>query len=218
MTASTSSADDRPASRWALWRPYVFDVAGPFIAYFLIKAFGAPVVWAMTIAGTVAALSASVNTVRRGKLDAVGVLVLAEIVASLLLMIFVRDPRLMLIRPSFYTAVAAVFLVSSAFVGRPLTFAGSRQMAASGGPARLVAFERTWERSEDFRRTHRRLTIGFGIALAIDSVLRVVIVYTNSVERSAWLSNVPHVSAIVLIVMISALAGRKFGRLVDEQM
>jgi hypothetical protein len=210
--------NDQSVSAWSLWRPYVFDVIGPFAAYFLVKAFGAPVVWAMTIAGTVAGLSAAVNTVRRGKIDAVGALVLTEIVASLLLMIFVRDQRLMLIRPSFYTALAAVFLVSSGFVGQPLTYTGSRQMAASGGPARLAAFERTWEKSEEFRRTHRRLTFGFGIAFALDSILRVVIVYHTPVERAAWLSNIPHMTAIVLMVAISALAGRKFGRLVDEQM
>ena len=212
------SANDKPVSAWSLWRPYVFDVGGPFVAYFLVKAFGAPVAWAMTIAGTVAGLSAAVNTIRRGKLDAVGALVSAEIVASLLLMIFVRDQRLMLIRPSIYTALASVFLVSSAFIGQPLTYAGSRQMAAGGGPARLAAFERTWEKSGEFRHTHRRLTFGFGIAFALDSILRVLIVYNTPVERSAWLSNIPHVTAIVLMIAISALAGRKFGRLVDEQM
>jgi hypothetical protein len=212
------TTNDQPVSTWSLWRPYVFDVAGPFIAYFLVKAFGAPATWAMTIAGTVAGVSAIVNTVRRGKLDLLGALVMVEIVVSLLLMIFVRDQRLMLIRPSFYTALAAVFLVSSAFTEQPLTFTGSRQMAASGGPARLAAFERTWEKSGEFRRTHRGLTFGFGVALALDSILRVAIVYNTPVERSAWLSNVPHVTAIVLLVICSALAGRKFGRLVDEQM
>ncbi len=212
------TTNEKPASTWSLWRPYVFDVAGPFVAYFLVKILGAPAVWAMTIAGVVAGLSAGINTLRRGKLDAVGALVLAEITVSLLLMIFVRDQRLMLIRPSFYTAMAAVFLVSSAFVGHPLTFTGSRQMAAAGGPARLAAFERTWEKSAEFRQTHRRLSFCFGVALALDSILRIVIVYRAPLERSAWLSNVPHVTAIVLMVICSAIAGRKFGRLVDEQM
>ncbi len=91
-------------------------------------------------------------------------------------------------------------------------------MAASGGPARLAAFERTGDKSAEFRPTHRRLTIGFGVALAADSILRIVIVYGTPVDRSAWLSNVPHVTAMVLMIGISALAGRKSSRLVDEQM
>jgi len=210
--------NDKPVSPWSLWRPYVFDILGPFAAYFLFKAFGAPVLWAMSIAGAVAGLSGCVNTIRRGKLDVVGLLVLVEIVASLLLMIFVRDPRLMFVRPSFYTALAAIFLVASSWVGKPLSFAGSRQIAAAGGPARLAAFERTWEESAEFRRTHRLVTYGFGLALAADSVLRVVIVYGSPLERAAWLSSVPHVAAILLCVAVSALAGRKFSRLVDKHM
>ncbi|HEY4248243.1 MAG TPA: VC0807 family protein [Lacunisphaera sp.] len=209
---------DKPASRWALWRPYVLDIGGPFIAYFLFKALGAQAMWAMTVAGLAAGLSTLVNTLRRKKLDALGVLVLLEIVVSLLLMIFVRDPRLMFIRPSFYTAMASVVMISSAFGNQPLTFVGSRQMAATGGPTRLAAFERTWDKSAEFRTTHRRLTLGFGIALAVDSILRIVIVYGTPVDRSAWLSNVPHLTAMVLMIGISALAGRKFSRLVDEQM
>lgn len=208
----------KPVSKWSLWSPYVFDVAGPFVAYLLVKMIGAPAAWAMTVAGTVAGLSAAVNTVRRGKIDAVGALVLLEIVVSLLLMIFIRDQRLMLIRPSFYTAMAAVFLLSSAMAGKPLSFAGSRHMAAAGGPARLAAFERTWEKSAEFRRTHRSVTFGFGLALALDSILRIVIVYEAPTDRAPWLSNVPHVAAIILFVIISALAGRKFSRLVDEHM
>lgn len=212
------NTNDQPASAWSLWRPYVFDIGGPFVAYFLVKALGAQVMWAMMIAGAVAGLSAIVNTLRRGKPDAVGALVLTEIVISLLLTIFVRDPRLMLIRPSFYTALAAVFLFISSSGNQPLTFVGSRQMAASGGPARLAAFERTWHNSAEFRTTHRRLTVGFGAALTVDSILRIVIVYCTPVDRSLWLSNIPHVTAMILMIGISALAGRKFHRLVDAQM
>jgi hypothetical protein len=60
------------------------------------------------------------------------------------------------------------------------------------------------------------VTFGFGLALVADSVLRVVIVYCYPVERSAWLSNVPHVVAIILIIAASALAGRTFKRLVES--
>ena len=91
-------------------------------------------------------------------------------------------------------------------------------MAAQGGPDRIAAYERAWECSSKFRRTHRMLTFGFGVGFALDSILRVIIVYSSSLDRAAWLSNVPHTVAIVLMVAFSALAGRRFGKLVDEQM
>jgi hypothetical protein len=203
-------------SLWDLWRPYVFDIVGPFAAYLVVHAFGAGGIWALTIAGLVSASSTLVNTIRKRGIDSVGMLVLLEILASLVIILFIRDPRLMLIRPSVYTAVASVYLIYSALFSQPLTYAGSRHMAAQGGPARLAAFERTWEQSPEFRRTHRFVTFGFGVGLAIDSILRVVIVYHAPIDRSAWLSNVPHLTAIVLFIAISALAGRRFSRLVDQ--
>ena len=203
-------------SRWELWRPYVFDIVGPFAAYFIVHAFGAGGIWALTIAGVVSAGSTVVNTIRKRGIDSVGMLVLLEIAASLAIVLFVHDQRFMLIRPSVYTAVASVYLIYSALFSQPLTYAGSRHMAAQGGPARLAAFERTWEQSAEFRRTHRFVTFGFGVGLAIDSILRVMIVYHAPIDRSAWLSNVPHLTAMVLFIMISALAGRRFSRLVDQ--
>ena len=171
----------------------------------------------MTAAGAIAATTAAINSARRKGIDAVGALVFAEIVAALAIMIFVRDERLLLIRPSIYTAVASIFLFASALSGKPLTYEGARTMAAKGGPARLAAYERTWETSADFRRTHRLVTFGFSLALAADSILRVVIVYTAPIQLSEWLSNVPHLSAMVILILSSALAGRRFSRLVDEQ-
>ena len=130
--------------------------------------------------------------------------------------LLVRDPRLMLVRPSLYTGLAAVYLLGSVLAGRPLSYDGARPMAARGGPERLAAYERAWDNSPEFRRTHRLMTAGFGLALAADSVLRVVIVYAVPTARAAWLSNAPRVVAIVLFIGCSALAGRRFKRLVDR--
>ena len=207
----------RDTSFARLWLPYLLDIAGPFAAYLLVTAFGASAVWALTAGGLVAGLSTVVNTVRRRGLDVVGALVLLELCASVAILILVRDPRLMLIRPSFYTGLAAVYLLASAAFGRPLTYDGARPMAARGGPERLAAYDRAWENSPEFRMTHRLMTAGFGVALAADSILRVVIVYSVGVQRGAWLSNLPHVAAVVLFIGASALAGRRFKRLVDAQ-
>ena len=213
-----STAGGAPEGGRTIWLPYLVDVVGPFIAYVAVRAFGAGALWALTAAGLLSATVTVVNSVRRRALDAVGALVLLELIASVALLLVVRDARLLLVRPSFYTGIAAVYLLVSATRGTPLSYAGSRPMAARGGPARLAAYERAWARSAEFRRTHRLVTAGFGVALALDSVLRLLIVYRAPVDRATWLSNVPHTVAIVLMVACSAMAGRRFARLVDEEM
>jgi hypothetical protein len=196
----------------------LLDVVAPFLAYLVVQRLGIQALWALAAGGAVAGVGAAVNTVRRKGLDRVGVLVLLEIGASIVLLFTTQDPRLLLIRPSFYSAIAALYLIFTVFAGRPLSFDAAKPMAARGGPERLAAYERSWERSGEFRRIHRVVTAGFGLACAADAVLRVVVVYSFPVQQSMWLSNVPHVAAIVLIVAASALAGRAFKRLVEREL
>lgn len=213
MNVSTSES-----SSWKLALPYVLDIVGPIIGYAVVHGLGASGFWALSVAGVIAGLSTAINSIRRKGLDAMGVLVVLELLASIWVTLFIRDSRLLLIRPSIYTGIAATYLMVSSLRGKPLTYAGSRPMAARGGPVRLAAYERAWEKSPEFRCTHCWLTFGFAVGLAVDSLARIWIVYTQDLQRAAWLSNVPHVSAIVLMVIASAMAGRRFGRLVDEQM
>jgi hypothetical protein len=193
--------------------PYIVDVVGPFIAYAIVHWLGAPAFWALTAGGLVAATSTAINTVRRG-LDSVGMLVLLEILVSIALLVLIHDERLMLIRPSFYTLVAAVYLLYTAAVGKPLTFEAARPIATKGDPSRNASYDQAWATSPEFRRIHTMVTTGFGVALIADSILRVVIVYTTPVDRSMWLSNVPHTVAMILFLVVSAMAGRRFKKLV----
>jgi hypothetical protein len=154
---------------------------------------------------------------RRKGLDAVGLLVLVEIATAIGLMVYMRDSRLLLIRPSIYTVVASAFMIVSALSDRPLSYAGARTFAARRGEVFLAAYDRTWHSSAEFRCPHFWVTLGFGHCLAVDSVLRVTIVCGTPAEQAVWLSNVPHMTALVLLFITSAIAGRRFTRLVDEQ-
>ncbi len=208
----------KPATAKSIFVPYVLDIVAPLAGYFVVRWFGAQAFWALTAGGLIAGLSTLVNTIRHKGLDAVGTLVIIEIAASIALLLLIRDPRLLLIRPSFYTGVAAIYFAFTVFAGRPLTFDAAKPMAAKGGPERLAAYERAWDSSTEFRRIHKVVTLGFALAFLADSVLRVVIVYRFPLERSTWLSNLPHVVAMLLIIAASALAGRSFSRIVDEQL
>jgi hypothetical protein len=196
-----------------IFLPYFFDIVAPFLAYLVAQQFGARTILALTVGGLIAAASTAVNTIRRKGLDRIGMLVILEIVVSIVMLLVVHDARLLLIRPSFYTAVAAVYLIYTVFVGRPLSYDGARPMATQGDPVRMEAYEKMWDQSAEFRRTHRLVTFGFGLALMVDSILRIIIVYRLPIERSAWLSNVPHAATILLIVAVSAMAGRRFRRI-----
>ena len=194
---------------------YAIDIFGPLAAYWLTRRLGIPVFWGLLLGGAIAVASTAVNSIRRRRLDAIGTLVLLEFAASIALLFYLNDPRLLLIRPSIYTGIAAIYLMANAFSSQPVSFQGSRAIATGGDPLRTAAFEKAWRDLPQFRRAHKMLTFGWGLASMVDSILRVVIVYSFPVDRAAWLSNLPHTAAIVIMLGVSALFGRWAGGLVD---
>jgi len=179
--------------------PMLIDIVAPILVYFILHSIGVGDVLALTIGGMVTAVNALVGTVRRRRLDSIGLLVVAEIALSIALLLIAQDPRILLIKPSFYVGFAAIYAFATCLVGRPIGFESAKPMATKGVPERLAAYERAWERSPEFRRTERVITAVWGVAFLADAVLRVLVVYSFSahqVGESLLLSQGP---GIVLI-------------------
>jgi hypothetical protein len=194
---------------------YAADVFGPLIAWWVSRWLGVSMVWGLVLGLSVALVSAGINTYRRRRMDALGVLVLLEMAASIALLFWLHSPRMLLIRPSFYSGIGAFYLMGSAFAARPLSLEGSKPMATKGDPIRTIAWERAWKDLPQFRLAHRLLTFGSGVAFLVDAVLRVVVVYRFPVDRAAWLSHLPHIAAVAILLVTWAMFGRWAGGLVD---
>jgi hypothetical protein len=195
---------------------YAVDIAGPLAAYWICTKLGIAPFWGLALGAGIAVVSTVVNTVRRGELDGVGALVLVEMAASIPLLLWLRTPRMMLIRPSFYTGIASIWLIGSAFTAKPLTLEGSKPFATKGDPLRTAAWERAWAELPQFRLAHRLLTFGLGMASMADAILRVVVVYRFPLGRAAWLSNLPHLAATAILLICGALFGRWAAPMVDR--
>jgi hypothetical protein len=173
---------------------------------------------AALVAGIVIAFATTVfNTIRRKKLDPVGVIVLLEMALSVALFFLLKDRRLILAKPSFYSALAALYIVAMSLHGRPPNYEPIRSIGSDGDPRRAAAFDAAWSESPKFRAALRTAAIGWGIAFLADAILRVVIIYKTPLDRAVWLSNVPHVVAVAILVGFSAGMGRINGRIVDAQ-
>jgi hypothetical protein len=194
---------------------YLVDVFAPLAAWWVTRWLGIPMFWGLALGIGIAVVSTGINTFRRGKMDAVGVLVLLEMGASMALLFWLPSPKMLLIRPSFYSGIAAFYLMGSAFAARPLSLEGSKPMATKGDPVRTAAWERAWTEMPQFRMAHRVLTFGTGLALLTDALLRVVVVYEFPLDRAAWLSHLPHIAAGVILSVAWALFGRWAGPLID---
>lgn len=214
---TTQAAPPAATSRWRALLPTLLDLVIPTAGYFLLHWAGLPDIWALTIAGAATGVNALVNTIRRGRLDALGLLVVAEVGVSVVLLAVTADPRLILVRPAVYLAVAGVVNLVSCFAGRPLSYTASTPMATKGDPERAVAYELAWHHSPELRRIHRQLTTGIGVALVAYAAIRVLIVYSFPTGTAVLLQEVPALLLIALVVVLIRLRVPRLRRIVDAE-
>jgi hypothetical protein len=137
---------------------------------------------------------------RRRRIDGFALLVLAEVALSVLLVTISSDARFILVRPSFYTAIAGIYAIVTCWTDRPFMMEVSRPMAAGGDARRAAAFDRAWFTSPTFRRTEQIMTFALGIVLIAEAILRVVTVYTQPRDAVVHASLISQLPATILFV------------------
>lgn len=201
--------------------PILLDVVVPIGGYFLLHALGMTDFWALSIAGAGTGVAAIVNTVRRRRLDSIGVLVVVEVALSVALLFLTRDPRVLLLKPAFYTAVGGAFLLGTCLTGRPLVYETGKPFATKGDPRRLAAYEQSWQHSPKFRQVLTGVTVGWAIGFLLMSAATVAIVLhfpPNAVSSSFGLSQLPSVVVFVALIAFTRLRMRRIRPIVDERM
>lgn len=185
-----------PRFRAAL--PLLLDLVLPVVGYAVLLACGVREVWALLISGGVTAVFATVNTVRHRRFDGFGALVLAEIALAALLLLLTRDPRIVLLKPSFATALTGVFLLVTCCASRPFVLDLVKPLATRGDPRRARAYEEAWRQEPGFRREFRLLTAVWGVLWLAESVVRALVVLHGSISQGAFLGQLPAIVALLV--------------------
>jgi hypothetical protein len=199
--------------------PLLIDLVVPTVVFLLLDQLGVPPVWALTIAGVATGFTTVIGTIRRRRLDGVGILVVVEIATSVALLLLTDDPRLILLKPSIYTLMAAGFLFFTCFVGQPMVYQAATPIATGGDPLRLAAYRQAWVVSAQFRRRERVMNAVFGAALLIEAGLRAVIIYAlppDDVATALTASQVPGIVLLAGALLFFRLQVPTLSRIVDE--
>lgn len=158
--------------------------------------------WSIGAGTAVLSVVTAVTTLRaQRRVDGFALLVLVEVAATIILTSISSDPRFVLARPSFYTAIAGIWALTTVRARRPFMMQVSKPMAVAGDPVRAAAFERAGMQSPRFRRAEQAMTAGLGVVLIAEAVLRVVTVYSRpaaDVVSSSLLSQLPAIALIVV--------------------
>lgn len=142
------------------------------------------------LSGDVIALMASslppllwslVEFVRRRRVDALSILVLAGIALSLLAMLGGGSVRFLQLRENLVSALIGLVFLGSAAIGRPLIYQLARAGLARKSPGEVAAFEAKRD-TPRFRRVMTIMTLVWGVGLLTSSALACVLVFVLSIH------------------------------------
>jgi hypothetical protein len=185
----------------------VFDVAGPLVAYSLLRSAGQSAVSALVLSGIFPAFGVVLGFARHRRLDAIGGIVLIGIAVGTVLGLITGDARQVLIEGSVPTAAFGLVCLGSLWSSRPLMFRFALEFMGADTP-RGHDFADHW-RYPGFRRVFRVFTVVWGIAYLAEAAGRVIIVETTSTGTALAVSKVmPYAVAAALVGWMIAYGRR----------
>ncbi len=211
--SGTTGATARGARSWAWGAEVVGQAALPYLAYLVLRARGASPVDALAAGAVFPAAFIAVNFTRRRRLDGFGLAILATIAAGVALTLISASARFALVKESLITGAFGLAMLGSLLGRRPLMFYFGRRFATDGSSAGHAAWASYWPRSPTFRRSHRVMTVVWGVAFLVEAAIRVAAAYTLSTATVVGLSaTVPLVVVGVLMGWTFAYGGRTRAR------
>ncbi len=175
----------------------VFDIAGPLVAYNLLRSAGFSAVSALVLSGVFPAAGVIIGIAAHRRVDALGVLVLAGIAVGAVLGLVSHNARLVLDEGSVPTAVFGVICLGSLGTPKPLMYRLAVEFIGPDTP-KGQEFTGLWQYPE-FRRVFRVVTVVWGIGYLAEAVARVVIVQNTSTGTALAITKVlPYAVAAVL--------------------
>ena len=175
----SKSADARKEMIRGLIANAVVDGLGPLLVYQLAVAHMSElhaIGWSMAPP----VISNAVSVGRKKRLDIIGSLVIAGIVAALVLNLFGGSARLLLVRDSLITGVIGLLFLGSLMFPRPLVFYIVRQIRTAHDAASVAKWDESYAQSK-YKFGIPIITAVWGAGLAIEAAARITMVFTLAI-------------------------------------
>jgi hypothetical protein len=178
----------------------VLELALSFGLYYLLRAFGVDVFWALTAPAVAVGAVAIVFTIRRGRLDMIGLLVLCELAVTITLSVVTQSPLVAALREPAYFLIAGVFCLITLLHRQPFSHAATATLASFGDPTRQRAFADAWATVPRYRYWQRMITVCYGVIMVASALIRGWLL-----DTAADLAHAIDVSNLISLVSIGVL-------------
>lgn len=197
----------------------LLEIALSFGLYYLLRAFGVGVFWALTVPAIVVAGIAVTVTVRRRHVDMIGLLVLFEVLVTIVLSLATQSPRIAAIREPAYTLIGGVFCLVTLFYREPLTHVTAASVATFGDPKREEAFKHAWQDVPAYRMWQRLITAVIGGIMVGSALIRAYILASTETDQIAHAVDVSNTILFVMLgvlVVVSAILIQRPKKIIEE--
>lgn len=175
------------------------DVIGPLVVYRVCRNAGLPEVWSLVVSGCLPGLGVALDWVRWRTLEVVGLVVLGGIALSVALALIADDARLLLLEGAAITGAFALACFASLTLRRPLIFYFGQALYGGRHTAAGAELDQDYVRYAEARSYWRVVTIVWGVAQLMQSVVLVVVVLSTPTATALTYSRtVPWVVAAAL--------------------
>jgi hypothetical protein len=175
----------------------VFDVGGPLLAYFVLRALGLNTVLSLVLSGVFPAFGVAFNAVQYRRLDIFGVLVLAGILMGSVLGLTTHNAKLFLVEGSVPSVAFSAACFGSLWTQQPLIYRIALELVGRDG-VRGREIASAWQYPR-FRRAFRIITVVWGVGYLIEAGVRMAVAETAPTGIALVCSKVaPYIFAIML--------------------
>jgi hypothetical protein len=203
--APKSQQERRAAIRKLVLNQLLLEMALPIAGYYVLRATGLDQWLALICSGLLAlpAVAYSIYTQRRVSLTvffSLSVVLLGTVVG-----LITGDPRLLVVRDGWVTAIIGLWILGTLFTRRPFMLIQARAiLIAKVGEHAADDWDARYPVDAPFRRHIRLLTVAWGVVFAADSLIRVLVAYTLPLDA------VPVVTTVQWLVVLGGLLGFHF--------
>jgi len=177
----------------------VFDLAGPLLAYTLLRSGGMGTVPALIVSGIFPALGIAIGALVDRRLDIIGVVVLAGLAVGTVAGLISDNARLYLVEGAVPSLVFALACLGTLRASKPLIYRFAVELLGADTPKGRDVIG-AWQ-YPGFRRAFQVITAAWGVAYLIEVAARLVVVETTSTGIALLFSKlVPYAFALGLSV------------------
>ena len=174
------------------------DIGLPVAVYYGCRAMGVESHLALLVGGCVGLVRVAGVAVRQRRLNGLAALVAGTFLVLLAVSSLTGDERILLSRDSIVSAALGMVLLGSCLVGRPLMYSLVRRLQADNH-RKLAEWDGLWQTRPEFRRIFTRMSVVWGTALLVESVVRIILIYLLPVDVMAGLSTLIQLCTIALL-------------------